>query len=177
MLKTISKKAVFSNQWITVYEKQLEIGDGKVGNFYVVGENQKIASVLAVDKDNRVVLTRQFRWAVDKTVIDVPGGGVHKDEEPIAAAKRELQEETGYTAGAIQLLTTRFIDPGQKDCEQFIFFANHLISGPQILDDTEDITAFKEPFKKVYQSILSGEYTESTLVISILLAAAKGLIG
>lgn len=70
----------------------------------VVMHSRDAANVLAVTKDGKVVMVRQFRFGIEEDTIEVPGGLVEKGEDPMIAAQRELLEETGYSGGEWQSL-------------------------------------------------------------------------
>lgn len=172
--KVLDEKTVYQNRWIQVYEKKISFGDdSKALDYYVIGKRMQIAAILAVDEDDNVMLTQQYRFAVDDSPLDIPGGGVMPDEDPIDAAKRELKEETGFSSDSLELLTARYLDSGQKDCIQYIYLAKGLKAGDQQLDDTEDIQLIKKNIYELRDEILAGEHRESTLMIAILLYLTK----
>lgn len=172
--KVLNEKAVYQNRWIQVYEKKISFGDDtKALDYYVIGKRMRIAAILAVDEDNTVTLTQQYRFAVDDSPLDIPGGGVMPDEDPIDAARRELKEETGFSSGSLELLATRYLDSGQKDCVQYIYVAKNLKAGDQELDDTEGIQLIKKNIYELRDEIIAGKHAESTLIIAVLLHLAK----
>jgi ADP-ribose pyrophosphatase len=173
--KVLAKKLVFQNRWIKVYEKHVQIGDNPPHNHYVVGEHKGIAAVLAIDENDNIILVRQFRWSVEKYLLDIPGGGVDQDEDAEVAARRELREETGYTADHLELLMSRYLDSGQKDAIQYIYIAKGLHKGKTDMDSTESITVIKRAFKQVSEDVIKGKYLESTLIIAVLLEMERRL--
>ncbi|HIH26248.1 NUDIX hydrolase [Candidatus Woesearchaeota archaeon] len=93
--KKIEEKPVYEG-YQKIYIKKFEMPDGKIGEFEVRKSKDSIG-ILAITKDNKVIIAREFRVGVEKVLDELPTGIMDDKEEPIEAAKRELLEETGYT--------------------------------------------------------------------------------
>jgi len=104
---TESKK-IYENPWISVKEDKVIRPDGKDGIFGVV-EMKPGVSVLPLDNEGNVYLTKEYHYAVERETIEVISGGIDKDEDKEDAAKRELQEETGIVA--TELVDLGVVDP------------------------------------------------------------------
>ncbi|MFA6307122.1 MAG: NUDIX hydrolase [Patescibacteria group bacterium] len=87
-------------------KKTFQLPDGRIVDFDIKDEGPAVC-VLALTKDNKVVLARQFRPGPEKILLEMPGGVVEKGEEPEQAMRRELFEETGY-AGELKFVGTSF---------------------------------------------------------------------
>jgi 8-oxo-dGDP phosphatase len=94
--KTISRRKVYQNPWISVREDEVRRPDGSGGRYGVVEVGDAV-SIVALQK-NSLCLVRQYRHSWGKRIWEVPCGGIHKGETCLAAAKRELLEESGITA-------------------------------------------------------------------------------
>ncbi len=91
--------------WRRITTKTFLLPDGQKHTFDVMYlDGQQFACIVALTKDRQVVIARQFRPGPEKVMDDLPGGFVDKGENPEAAAKRELLEETGYQAGNMTYL-------------------------------------------------------------------------
>ena len=91
--------------WRAITTKTFRLPDGAEGPFDVVyPDGQEFANVIAITADNEVVIARQFRPGPEKIMDELPGGYVDEGETPQEAVERELLEETGYKAGAIEYL-------------------------------------------------------------------------
>ncbi len=98
------------------------------------------ALVLPVLDDGRIVLIRNYRFAVDESLYELPAGMLEPDESPHDTAARELIEETGYTAGRVEKLGQFYTSPGVSDEIMHVFIASELTDGTQQLEQYEEIT-------------------------------------
>lgn len=168
--KSLSSEYVFDTKWFKVKKEVVKLPTGKVLNDYYVVEGEELIAILAIDSNNNVLLVKQYRHAIGEVTIDLPGGGIEKNEQLIDAAKRELAEETGMIAGHLEKLLTYYPDPGRTACLKHIFFASDLKKDVENLysqDDSEDISLVSMPLKDVLKGMKSGELKEATLHIGI----------
>ena len=93
-------KTIFSTEWFNVEE--IIVNTLKKPYYKIVIENGVI--VLAISKDNKLILVKQFRPALEKHTLEFPAGGIEKREKPLDAAKRELYEETGYRCNNLKIV-------------------------------------------------------------------------
>jgi ADP-ribose pyrophosphatase len=105
---------------------------------YKVVDHPGGAGILAV-RGEEILLVEQFRPAVGKTILELPAGIIDPGETPLAAAQRELLEETGFTAGKWSSLGKVYATPGYSSETIHLFLAEELHPGEQQLDDGEDI--------------------------------------
>lgn len=94
----------------------------KKSSFFVI-ENPDWVNVIAVNKENQVVLIEQFRHGIAENVLEIPGGMIDDDEEPLFAAKRELLEETGYSSAKWLCLGKSSPNPAIQNNTIFHFLA------------------------------------------------------
>src|SRR5260370_12836018 len=94
----LSRRTAYENPWIVVHEDQVLRPDGRPGIYGVVHYRNKAVGVLALDAQQRVLLVGQYRYPLDRYSWEIPEGGAGRGETPLAAARRELGEETGYVA-------------------------------------------------------------------------------
>ncbi len=127
---------------------------GKVGTYYVL-ELDDWVNCIAIDSDDNVIMLRHYRHGVQKYLMEFIGGGMEKtDTSPEAAAKRELEEETGYTGGSFYHVGTSYPNPANHTNQVHTFLAvGGKISQDQNLEVGETITLEKIPFKTVIEQM------------------------
>jgi 8-oxo-dGTP pyrophosphatase MutT (NUDIX family) len=99
---------MYSDEWITLRSDRVRLPNGNELFPYHTIEGPDWASVVPITGDGRIVLTEEYRHGAKKTILQLPGGHIEKDEGALAAARRELLEETGFTGGTWHDLGTIF---------------------------------------------------------------------
>lgn len=168
--KSLNSEYALNTKWLRVRREVVKLPSGKIlDDFYTVEGNELVA-IFAIDKNDNIVLVKQYRHPIKDVTVDLPGGGVEKGERLIEAAKRELAEETGMTAGHIEKLLTYYPDSGKTACTKHIFYATDLkknMEHQHPKSNSEETHLILMPFKKVLEGIKSGELKEATLHISV----------
>jgi ADP-ribose pyrophosphatase len=120
----LAREIEYASPWLEVVAKEVDLGPPRGREtFWSVRTAHDYAAVLALTEDGRIPLVRQFRPAVERDVLELPSGAVEPGEEPEAAIRRELLEETGCEAGEIVLLGRLHTDSGRMETVQWAFFA------------------------------------------------------
>src|SRR5947199_8415585 len=99
-----SRAVAYQNPWITVYHDEVLRPDGQPGIYGVVHYRNRAVGAVVLDEQDRVLLVGQYRYTLDLYSWEIPEGGAAPDEDPLAAAQRELREETGCSAAHWQEL-------------------------------------------------------------------------
>lgn len=143
--RTLGTRRLYENPWCAFRVDDVELPDG-TGIEYGVLESGGFAAVVPVTEAGNVVLVRQWRQPAGSFALELPGGGVDRDEAPKEAAGRELFEETGYRAEDLEHLATVHTTPGRADevCHLFRCRAVRLGSGPEP-EPTEFISTVEVP--------------------------------
>lgn len=169
--KIISSKMILDTPWYKVQEEEVEIGPGKHIQ-YSVSLWHDIVYIVALTKNQEIVLVRQYKHGPQEIMLDTPAGYMDKGEDPLAAAKRELREETGYTSDKWQKIGFFHQNTAKERGNNIhIFLAQDATqSKPQDLDATENIEVQTIPFKEALNQIKEGKINSSGSAISILRA-------
>lgn len=131
------------------------------------------AVIIPFFPDQTVAFVRQYRHAAQKYLLELPAGSLETDETPLECASREIQEEIGYQAGKIELLTEFFVSPGFLNEKMFVFLAADLTEVGQNLDEDEFLSVERYSFPQIYQMILQGEFEDAKTMLGLILAGTK----
>jgi len=126
------------------------------------------AVMMAVDGKNRILLVRQFRLPATKYLWELPAGKLDEGEKPLAAARRELKEETGYTAKKMRQLMDVFPTPGFVEENMVIFLATGLTKGEAHPEADEKITQKIVTLAEAEKWIKSGKIRDAKTVAAVL---------
>ncbi len=132
--------------------------------------------ILALDerqKEPSVLLIRQFRYAANRELWELPAGRIDEGEDALTAAKRELAEETGYSASEWKPALYYYSSPGFLDETMSIFAARDLRKGKARPEEDEFITCKLLPLGKAVQWVMSGKVIDGKAIAGILWAAQK----
>lgn len=152
--RRISGETIFEGRVFTV-ERDAVLTPGGAAEREVIRHPGGV-TVLALDGENRVVMVRQFRYAVGRVLLELPAGRLEPGEDPMAAGARELSEETGYTASRIEPLG-RMIPTGGYDSEViYLYLATGLSKGTPHPDEGEFIQPELIPFEDALRMVLEG---------------------
>ena len=126
------------------------------------------AVMMAVDDKKRVLLVRQYRLPAAKYLWELPAGRLDAGEKPLEAAKRELKEETGYTAGKWSKLASYWASPGFVAERMTIFLAQDLTTGEATPMEDERIEARWFKRKELARMIAEGEIEDAKTMVGFL---------
>lgn len=130
------------------------------------------ALAVPVTSDGKLILVRQYRFAVGSRLIEFPAGTIEANEDPLNTVKREIEEETGYRANKWQKLGEFFLAPGYSDEIIYAFLAEDLskLDKPPAQDEDEDIETLIWTPEQLEQAILEGEPVDAKSIASFFLA-------
>lgn len=171
----LSTERKYTGKVIDVDLDEVRFPDGSTGALEMVRHPGASAIVpMASDpagEDPQILLIRQYRYATEGFVYEIPAGRLERGEAPEACAKRELREETGCTAERIERLFTMYTTPGFTDERIHVFLATGLTRGEHEREGDEFIEMVTLPMSRVLAMIEQGEIVDAKTALSILYVA------
>ena len=163
---TIDSKRAYDGHFLKINQDRVRLPDGKeTKREYVV--HPGAVAIIAMLPDGRVVMERQFRYPHHRTFIEFPAGKIDPGEEPLATAKRELKEETGYEAAEWQHLTTIHPLIAYSDEKIEIFAAKKLTRTEARLDQGEFLEVFEANPVEALRWVREGKITDVKTIIGL----------
>jgi ADP-ribose pyrophosphatase len=136
--RLISRHEVFAGALLHVFRDMVDVGQGRQSVREVI-QHPGAAAVVAITDDGRAVLVRQWRHAVGRAMWELCAGTRDGDEDFAVCARRELAEETGYSASSWRPLGTGAVSPGYSSEFVHLYLARGLMAGPTAPDEDEDV--------------------------------------
>lgn len=164
--ETLSTKTIFSGKIIDVNLTEVKLPNGKKAEREIV-KHPGAVGILAITEENKIVLIKQFRKAIDKTIIEIPAGKLEKNEDPKDCAFRELKEETGYKATEMIPLTKIYTSPGFANEVIHLYKAEGIKAGESKPDEDEFVELLELSFVEIEELITSGELIDAKTLIAI----------
>ncbi|MDQ0225019.1 NUDIX hydrolase [Metabacillus niabensis] len=135
--KTISSKEIFKGRVIDLYVEEVQLPNGNKSTREIVKHPGAVA-VIAITPENKIVMVEQFRKPLGRTIVEIPAGKLEKGEKPEVTAKRELEEETGYTCTDLRPLISFYTSPGFADELVHLFITEKLVKLKELAQLDED---------------------------------------
>jgi 8-oxo-dGTP pyrophosphatase MutT (NUDIX family) len=173
--QTLARRLVYENPWIRVREDQVLRPDGLPGIYGVVEFKNRAVGVLPVDHDGSIWLVGQYRYPLQAYSWEIPEGGSPKSESAEATAIRELREETGLSAGRMELVLTSHLSNSVSDELGYLFRATELTQGVDDPEGTERIAVRRFEWDLAWRMLKNGEITDSLSVMALLHEAIRRL--
>lgn len=164
---TLDARETYSNPWLTVTEYTVLRPDGTRGIYGVVDPGDNV-TILALDAEERIHLLGEFRYPLQRWQWLLPGGKVEQGEDPLPAAQRELEEETGVWADEWLTLGSYALTSGISSQVTHLYLARDLRQGEARPEGTElQLRSRLISLDEAYAACLSGEISEATSALAI----------
>ena len=162
--KTLKSEYIIKRPWLTARRDTVELPTGVVNDEYYVLEYPTWVNIIAVTNGGEYVFIRQYRHGLGETCMEIVAGVCEEGEQPEAAARRELMEETGYAGGTWRELMTVSANTSTMTNLTHCFLATGVErAGGQHLDRTEDIEVHLLTEEEAF-ALLSGDKIRQSLM-------------
>jgi ADP-ribose pyrophosphatase len=163
---------IYKGRVVTLRLDTVRLEDGRTVRLEIV-EHAPSIGVLALKDDQTAILVRQYRHSAGESLLEIVAGSLDPDEEPEAAAQRELAEETGFRARVITRLGGFFLCPGYTTEFMHIFLAQGLQPATAEADEDEEIDLEEIPLAELYRQARAGELRDSKTLAALLMVESK----
>ena len=158
----LGSRYLVQEKWATLRVDTCKLQNGTVKDDYYVLEYPDWVNAVAITKENKLILVRQYRHAADIISLEVPGGVIDGDESPETAVRRELLEETGYVFDTLEQLAVIYPNPATANNRTFIY----LLTGgektsEQSLDEHEILNVEEYSITEVKAFLMNNEIAQS----------------
>ncbi|MEN3277149.1 MAG: ADP-ribose pyrophosphatase [Massilia sp.] len=157
-------ETVYDGKFLKVSRDRIQLPDGTI-SYREYMRHPGAVVILPLLDDGRVLLERQFRYPNDRVFVEFPAGKIDPGEEHLACAKRELEEETGYTASDWTFVCTIHNAIAYSDEHLEIFLARGLVAGTPKLDAGEFLETFTVTVPELMEMVKSGQITDVKTII------------
>ncbi|MGM0395582.1 MAG: NUDIX hydrolase [Bacillota bacterium] len=164
--KTMKCDRIYEGKILNLRIDTVELPDKKYSKREIV-EHPGGVGIVALTEDNRILLVRQYRKAIDKVLLELPAGKLEVNEEPKETALRELKEETGYSAEKLEYLLEFYTSPGFSSEKVYLFYGENVKPGNQELESGEFIDVESYSLKEVQKLVARGEIMDAKTIIGI----------
>ncbi|AZB44884.1 NUDIX hydrolase [Bacillus sp. FJAT-42376] len=166
--KELSSEQIYSGKIIDLYVQEVELPNGKTSKREIVKHPGAVA-VIALTSDGKMLMVEQFRKALERTLVEIPAGKLEKGEKPETTAVRELEEETGYTAGSMDHLLSFYTSPGFADELVHLYITDDLIplENKASLDEDEFVELMEVTLEEAEEMVANGRIYDAKTAYAV----------
>ena len=165
----LSSRSLFEGRVVSVRVDEVRLAGGGSAVREVVDHRPAVV-IVPIDDLGRVLMVRQYRYAVSETLLEAPAGIIEDGEEPSETAQRELQEEVGRIAGDLRKLGEFWATPGFCNELMHAYVARDLRHSDLPADEDEDITVVPVPMTEALDMVRTGQIRDAKTIAALLLA-------
>ena len=170
--KTLSSQLIYEGRAVKLRIDTVEMPSGRKTTREIV-EHSDCVAIVAVDADSNVLMVNQFRKPLERELLEIPAGGIEPGEDPEAAVRREMREETGYLPRRVERLGGFYSTPGYCNEYLHLYLATDLIPSPLHAEDTENIEVIRLPIAQIPDLINSGGISDAKSIAGLLFFLEK----
>ena len=168
--KPLSRQEIFTGQIVHLVKDTVILPNEKKATREVILHNGAVC-VVPITDNNEIIMERQFRYPFNDVIWEIPAGKLDKGEtDPLLAAKRELLEETGYTAERFIFIGEYYPSPAILSEKIYMYVATGLTLGERSLDEDEFLNVIKVPIDEVIEMIKKNEIPDGKTQTAVMKA-------
>lgn len=169
--KLLERRAAYEGRMLHVYSDRVEIGGRETTREVVL--HPGACAILPVTEKKEILFVRQYRYAAEETLLEIPAGKIDPGEAPDVCAARELTEETGFRAERLRKLGAVFTTPGFCNEKIHLYLADRLVPAHQHLDTDEFLDVVKITLDEALEMIRNGEISDAKTLAAFAIAAGR----
>ncbi len=162
---TIKSEPIFQGKIISLQVDHVRLPNGETATREIVRHPGAVA-VMAF-ADGKLLVVEQYRKALEKSQVEIPAGKLERGEDPLEAAKRELEEETGYRCGSIRHVSSFYTSPGFADEVMHLYLAEDLTRGEANLDEDEFLECGAITLEEARQYMAEGRISDAKTILAV----------
>jgi len=165
---TAGRRVIYKGRKVDLALQPIRLADGSTSDREVVLHRGAVAMVPMVDRDH-ICLVKNFRYAANKTLLEIPAGTLDPGESPDATAPRELAEETGYRAGSIRRVAEWYVSPGVMNERMYLYLCEDLTPGPTDHQPDERLEPVVLAWSEAMGLVRDGKIEDAKTMLALLL--------
>lgn len=164
----IKRKRIYNGKIIKIYKDLVKLKNNKSIREKIIHPGSVVIFPVLNKKTKNIIFIKQYRYAINKYIFELPAGTLKKGETPANCAKRELEEETGYISKNLKRISVFYPSPGIINEKMHLFIASDLIPSIQKPDEDEQIQIVKIRLNTSLKMIKTGKIIDAKTIIGIL---------
>lgn len=170
--KRINRKLEHKGKIVDFYTDTMLLPDGRTAEWDYI-HHKGAAAIVPVAENGDIIMVRQYRNAPERYTLEIPAGGLNENEDPMVAAARELEEETGFKAGKVEHLLDLYTTVAFCNELISIYYTNELIPSKQHMDEDEFVDVERHSLEALVSMILEGKIQDAKTIAAILAYKSK----
>jgi ADP-ribose pyrophosphatase len=162
---TLSSQPIFQGKVISLQVDTVQLPNGKTATREIIKHPGAVAVLALVD--DKMLVVEQYRKPLGRTLVEIPAGKLDAGEDPMDAAKRELEEETGYRCDTLKLICSFYTSPGFADEIIHLYVADQLIQGEAHLDEDEFLDCESITLEEAQQLIREQRISDAKTITAV----------